>query len=141
MTTTRQTCEICECALPDDPFESCACASRQYPEFYCGEGILLRKGSFVLASVGEMKIIMTDPDNPKNNLVLRDCSDLEQVGIRTDEDFNTLSNLGEDEFYLDQNPWFEVWQEGVDNYSEPIYTLDEAVALMIEWHDKATERE
>jgi hypothetical protein len=88
-----------------------------------------------------MKIIMTDPDNPKNNLVLRDCSDLEQVGIRTDEDFNTLSNLGEDEFYLDQNPWFEVWQEGVDNYSEPIYTLDEAVALMIEWHDKATERE
>lgn len=88
-----------------------------------------------------MKIIMTDPDDPKNNLVLRDSSDLEQMGIKTDEDFNTLSNLGEDEFYLDQNPWFEVWDTKKGNYSEPIYTLDEAVALLIEWADNETERE
>lgn len=130
---TKQLCEICECYLPADPFEDCGCASRQYPEFYCGEGALIRKGDIVLSVEGEMKIIMTDPDNPKNNLVLRDSSDLEQMKIRTDEDFNTLANLGEEEFYIDQNPWFEVWDTKKGNYSEPIYTLDEAVALLIEW--------
>lgn len=138
---TKQLCEICECYLPADPFENCGCASRQYPEFYCGEGAIIRKGDIVLSVEGEMKIIMTDPSDPKESLVLRDSSDLEKVGIRTDEDFDTLSNLGEDEFYLDQNPWFEVWDTKKGNYSEPIYTLDEAVALLIEWADNETERE
>jgi hypothetical protein len=43
---------------------------------------------------------------------------------------------------VDNNPWFEVYSTFEDGeVSEPLYELDEAVALMIEWHDKATERE
>ena len=137
---TKQLCEVCECYLPADPFVECGCASRQYPEFYCGEGAIIRKGDIVLSVEGEMKIIM-NAGNPERRVVMRYASDLSDYDIKTDEDFNTLANLGEDEFYIDQNPWFEVWDTKKGNYSEPIYTLDEAVALLIEWADNETERE
>ncbi len=69
-------------------------------------------------------------------------SDLGEAGIETDEDFIKLHDLGEDKFYVDNNPWFEVYSTlEHETFSDPIYELDEAVALMIEWHDKATERE
>lgn len=139
---TKQLCDICGLYLPPDPFDPCVCVSRQAPEFYVGEGAIARRGDFVVSVVGQMKIIMTDPDDPKNNLVLRDNSDLFQVGIKTDEDFDRLYALGESEFYLDESPWFEVYSTlESETYSDPIYELDEAVALMIEWHEQETERE
>jgi hypothetical protein len=88
-----------------------------------------------------MKIIL-NADDPENRVVLRYASDLGEAGIETDEDFIKLDDLGEDKFYVDNNPWFEVYSTFEDGkVSEPLYELDEAVALMIEWHEQETERE
>jgi hypothetical protein len=138
---TKQLCDTCGAYLPADPFTPCACVSRQSPEFYVGEGAVARRGDFVVSAVGQMKIII-NADDPENRAVLRYASDLGEAGIETDEDFIKLHDLGEDKFYVDNNPWFEVYSTFEDGeVSEPLYELDEAVALMIEWHDKATERE
>ena len=137
----RQSCDTCGAYLPADPFTPCACVSRQSPEFYVGEGAIARRGDFVVSAVGMMKIIL-NADDPENRVVLRYASDLGEAGIETDEDFIKLDDLGEDKFYVDNNPWFEVYSTFEDGkVSEPLYELDEAVALMIEWHEQETERE
>lgn len=140
MTTTQQTCEICGYVLPDDPFESCVCATRQSPEFWAEDfrSAIFRIGNFYVACVGEMRIVVTDPDDPKNTMVIRDTSDLLKIGITTDAEFNTAC-AEEEHFYLDNTPWFEVFRDGTDEFSDPIYDLDEAVKVAIEWHDSEEE--
>ena len=140
MTTTQQTCEICGSALPDDPFESCVCATRQSPEFYVYDDsdTLFRIGNFYVARVGEMRIVVSDTDNPGHNQVLNHTDDLIRYGITTDAELNTAC-AEEEHFYLDHNPWFEVFRDGTDEFSDPIYDLDEAVKVAIEWHDSEQE--
>lgn len=140
MTTTQQICEICQEFLPDDPFESCVCATRQSPEFYVYDDreALFRIGNFSVACVGEMRIVVSDPDDPKHNQVLRYTEDLLRMGITTDAEFNTAC-AEEEHFYLDNNPWFEVFRDGTDEFSDPIYALDEAVEVAIQWHDSEQE--
>lgn len=140
MTTTQQTCEICGYALPDDPFESCVCATRQSPEFYVYDDsdALFRIGDFCVARVGEMRIVVSDPDDPNCNQVLNHTDDLIRYGITTDAELNTAC-AEEEHFYLDHNPWFEVIRDGTDEFSDPIYDLDEAVSVAIQWHDSEEE--
>jgi hypothetical protein len=137
---TKQLCDTCGAYLPADPFTPCACVSRQSPEFYVGEGAVARRGDFVVSAVGEMRIKVSYT-NTKGLVVedtIRYASDLYKLAIDTDQELNDFCDRNE----VINNPWFEVYStfEGGE-FSEPIFELDEAVALMIEWHDKETERE
>jgi len=68
---------------------------------------------------------------------IRYADDLEKLGINTDEDLQAHHDKGEEHFYQHYNPWFEVWSKiEADVFSDPIYELDEAVALAIQWQEE-----
>ena len=145
MSNVHQPCEICLCALPDDPFEACSCSSRQCPEFYkWGEGTnsVYDTKDFEVICAGEMRIEVSYKN--ASGLVehtIRYADDLEKLGINTDEDLQAHHDKGEEHFYQHFNPWFEVWSKvNADVFSDPIYELDEAVALAIEWQQEHEER-
>jgi len=145
MAITIQTCEICQVILDDlDPLEPCSCANRQSPEFYkwgAGSDIVYYTTNFEVACVGEMRIYVSYKN--ASGLIertIRYADDLEQLGINTDKDLQKYHDLGEESFCVDLNPWFEVYStENHETYSDPIYELDEAIALAVKWqeeHDK-----
>lgn len=145
MSITIQTCEVCQVILDDlDPLEPCSCANRQSPEFYkwgAGSDIVYYTENFEVACVGEMRIYVSYKN--ASGLIertIRYADDLEQLGINTDKDLQEHYNLGEESFCVSLNPWFEVYStENEETYSDPIYELDEAVALAVKWqeeHDK-----
>ena len=142
MSNLHQPCEICLCALPDDPFEACSCSSRQCPEFYRwseGTNSVYNTTNFEVICVGEMRILMDTDDGVEHTI--RYTDDLERLGIKTDKDLQAQFDRGEERFYQDFNPWFEVWSKvNADVFSDPIYELDEAVALAIEWQKEYEER-
>ena len=142
MSNVHQPCEICLCALPDDPFEACSCSQIQSPEFYkWGEGTnsVYNTTNFEVICVGEMRILMDTDDGVEHTI--RYADDLERLGIKTDKDLQAQFDRGEERFYQDFNPWFEVWSKiDADFFSDPIYELDEAVALAIEWQEEHEER-
>ena len=142
MSNVHQPCEICLCALPDDPFEACSCSQIQSPEFYkWGEGTnsVYNTTNFEVICVGEMRILMDTDDGVEHTI--RYADDLERLGIKTDKDLQAQFDRGEERFYQDFNPWFEVWSKiDADFFSDPIYELDEAVALAIEWQQEHEER-
>lgn len=141
MSNVHQPCEICLCALPDDPFEKCSCASRQCPEFYkWGEGTnsVYNTTDFEVICAGEMRIHVSYKN--ASGLVertIRYADELEEIGIKTDKDLQAHHDKGEEHFYEAMNPWFEVWSKtDPDSFSDPIYELDEAVALAIQWQEE-----
>lgn len=142
MSNVHQPCEICLCALPDDPFEACSCSQIQSPEFYkWGEGTnsVYNTTNFEVICVGEMRILMDTDDGVEHTI--RYADDLERLGIKTDKDLQAQFDRGEERFYQDLNPWFEVWSKiDADVFSDPIYELDEAVALAIEWQQEHEKR-
>lgn len=146
MSNLHQPCEICLCALPDDPFEACSCSSRQCPEFYkwgAGTNSVYNTKDFEVICAGEMRIYVSYKN--ASGLVertIRYADELEELGVKTDEDLQAQHDRGEEHFYEEMNPWFEVWSKiNADVFSDPIYELDEAVALAIQWQEEETERE
>lgn len=143
MSIKIQTCEICEAILPEgsDPLEPCSCSQRQSPEFYkwgAGSDIVYRTENFDVVCAGEMRI-HTSYKNAGGLVerTIRYADELDELGITTDKDLQAQHDRGEENFYEAMNPWFEVWSK--TNYeicSEPIYELDEAVALAVKWQEE-----
>lgn len=84
---------------------------------------------FYVVRNGEMRIHYT-PD-AETEIVIRYTDQLEELGIKTDEDLYKWANAGGDEvFTFMENSWFEVWhKEDGDYYTDAIHTLDEAIEL------------
>lgn len=57
-------------------------------------------------------------------LVIRNGSDLEGYGIKTDDQLKAALDSGE--LICDNNPWYEVWCDG--EYSEPCFSQGECIA-------------
>jgi hypothetical protein len=64
---------------------------------------------------------------------IRYADDLYKLAIDTDQELYDFCNRNE----VQNNPWFEVYSTlDQDEYSDPIFTLDEAVALAIKWQEE-----
>lgn len=143
-------CEICGYTLPEDAIEPCSCMSRQDSTFYVNdpdwEDVWTRYGEVAYKVVrnGEMRIHYTNPSGVSH--VLRYTSDLDDLFIDTDQKLAEMNKLGEDRWLWVNNSWFEVWDASMDEleveqfYSEPIDTLDEAVAYALKLHEEYLER-
>jgi hypothetical protein len=143
-------CEICGYTLPEDAIEPCSCVSRQDSVFWTNhaghEQVWVRYGEVAYQVVrnGEMKVVYTNPSGVSH--VLRYTEDLDALFIDTDDKVSEMDKLGDGVWLWVDNPWFEVWdaQHGAfdveEFYSEPIDTLDEAVAYALELHKEYLER-
>ena len=80
---------------------------------------------FYVLRAGEMRIYATSNDGVEETL--RTTSALESFGIMNDADLARWTDKGEEAFFWENNPWFEVHNEVVDAYSEPFHSLDEAI--------------
>jgi hypothetical protein len=139
-------CEICGYTLPEDAIEPCSCESRQDSVFWTNEAgheVVWSKYGEVAYHVirnGEMKVRYTDPEG--NEHTLRYTSDFDDLGITTDAILAEWNTKDEEVWSWVNNSWFEVWdaQDGTfaldEFYSEPIDTLDEAVAYALELHEE-----
>ncbi len=139
-------CEICGYTLPEDAIEPCPCVNRQDSAFYTDEAghevVWSRYGEVAYQVIrnGEMKIYHIDEKGIEHTI--RYTGDLDDLGIDTDEKLAEMNKLGEEKWSWVHNSWFEVWdaQDGTfeldEYYSEPIDTLDEAVAYALELHEQ-----
>lgn len=143
-------CEICGYTLPEDAIEPCSCVNRQDSSFYTNESgwedVWVRYGEVAYKVVrnGEMRVYYTDPSG--NEHTIRYTGDLDELGISTDEQLEKMNTLGEELWSWVNNSWYEVWDASVEEleveeyYSEPFYTLDEAVAYAIKLDEQYKER-
>ena len=141
-------CEICGYTLPEDAIEPCSCASRQDSVFWTNEAghevVWSRYGEVAYHVIrnGEMKVLYTDPEG--NDHTLRYTSDFDDLGITTDAILAEWNKKDYEVWAWENNSWFEVWDAygaGVGEfYSEPIDTLDEAVAYALELDKEYKER-
>jgi hypothetical protein len=143
-------CEICGYTLPEDALEPCPCVGRQDSAFYTNEPghevVWSRYGEVAYHVIrnGEMRVHYTNDEGIP--YTLRYTEDFDSMGIDTDEKLAEMNKLGEEKWSWVHNSWFEVWnaQDGTfhlaEFYSEPIDTLDEAVAYALELDKEYKER-
>lgn len=92
---------------------------------------------FYVARVGEMRIhAKTDPTSD-NYEVIRYTDQLPGIGITDDKSLAEWDAKGEEVFEWVNNSWFEVHDNKDDEYfSEPIFSLNEAIALAQSLYEK-----
>lgn len=85
---------------------------------------------FYVVRAGEMRIHYS-PDL-ESQTVIRYTDQLEEIGVKTDEDLEKFTALGDEMFTWIHNSWYEVYDEK-DSYfsSDPIHELDEAVEYAV----------
>ena len=89
--------------------------SREFPRFY-------------VVRNGEMRIHAKRGAAEFDPTVIRYTDQLEEFGIKTDEQLNEWTDKGDEYFLWVNNSWFEVYDEkDKDWFSEPIDNLTEAV--------------
>ena len=85
---------------------------------------------FYVVRNGEMRIHYS-PDL-ESQTVIRYTDQLEEIGVKTDEDLEKFTALGDEMFTWIHNSWFEVYDEkDSDFFSDPIHELDEAVKFAV----------
>jgi hypothetical protein len=104
---------------------------RQDSSFYtnqAGSEIVWQKidNPFYVVRNGEMRIHYS-PDL-ENQQVIRYTDQLEAIGVKTDEDLEKFTALGDEVFSWVNNSWFEVLNDDdPDYYSEPYHALEDAI--------------
>jgi hypothetical protein len=115
----------------------------QEPAFYTNcEGTELvwvdkNNPRFQVIRNGEMRIYYSDDlvNAPQHTAVIRYTDQLIAAGLDTDAKLEEASKLDETLFNWAHNSWFEVIDDHDDiYYSDPIYDLDDAIALAKELH-------
>lgn len=90
---------------------------------------------FYVVRSGEMRIHYS-PDL-ENHQVIRYTDQLEEIGVKTDEDLEKFTALGEEMFSWIHNSWFEVYDAKHKSwYSEPIHEFTEAVEFALSLSEK-----
>jgi len=83
---------------------------------------------FYVVRNGDMRIHYK-PD-AETQIVIRYTYQLNELGIKTDDDLGKFLELGDEVFEFIENSWFEVWhKEDSDYYTDAIHTIDEAIEL------------
>jgi hypothetical protein len=83
---------------------------------------------FYVVRNGEMRIHYS-PDL-ESVTVIRYTDQLEDVGVKNDEDLEKFTALGEEMFSWVNNSWFEVYTEkDPDYFTEPLHDLEEAIEM------------
>jgi hypothetical protein len=83
---------------------------------------------FYVVRAGEMRIHYS-PDL-ESHTVIRYTDQLEEIGVRNDEDLEKFTALGEEMFSWVNNSWFEVYTEkDPDYFTEPLHDLEEAIEV------------
>ena len=81
---------------------------------------------FFVVRNGEMRIHYS-PDL-ENQQVIRYTDQLESIGVKTDEDLQRFTELGDEMFTWVNNSWFEIWNSNdTEYYSEPLHEVNEAI--------------
>jgi hypothetical protein len=107
-------------------------SKRNDPAFYTNsagsEVVWEEKGcDYYVVRNGEMRIHYS-PDL-ESQTVIRYTDQLEDVGVKNDEDLEKFTALGDEMFDWIHNSWFEVYTEkDPDFFSDPIHDLEEAIA-------------
>lgn len=108
--------------------------ARQDPAFYHtdGDSQVVWDGDdrFYVVRCGVMKIYYTDKDGV--DYTIRLTTDLDELGINTDERLAEMNDKGEPEWVWVNNGWFEIYDDERGEYTDEIYSqLDEAVERAI----------
>ena len=86
---------------------------------------------YYVVSAGVMDIRYTAPDGTEHRIY--DTKTLDSLGFDTDSKIAEMSSKGEEVWSWVNNNWFEVYSDtDLDYYSEPIDTIDNAIAYAIE---------
>jgi CRP-like cAMP-binding protein len=81
---------------------------------------------FYVVRCGEMRIHAVNDNG--SDVVIRYTDQLEDFGVKTDEDLNEWSAKGEEVFEWVNNPWFEVYTDEDPDFPSGVYdTLDDAI--------------
>lgn len=108
-----------------------AIATRQDSAFYTDDnGFQLvwqdKENPFAVYREGEMRI---NAVKDGSDFVIRYTEQLEDFGIKTDDQLAEWSAKGEEVFDWVNNSWFVVLhEEDTEWFSEPLHSLDEAIA-------------
>jgi hypothetical protein len=64
----------------------------------------------------------------ENQQVIRYTDQLEAIGVKTDDDLEKFTALGDEMFTWVNNSWFEVLSDqDPDFYSEPYHSIEDAI--------------
>jgi len=86
---------------------------------------------YYVVSAGVMDIRYTAPDGTEHRIY--DTGTLDSLGFDTDSKIAEMESKGEEVWSWVNNNWFEVYSDtDLDYYSEPIDTIDNAIAYAIE---------
>jgi len=86
---------------------------------------------YYVISAGVMDIRYTAPDGTEHRIY--DTGTLDSLGFDTDSKIAEMESKGEEVWSWVNNNWFEVYSDtDLDYYSEPIDTIDNAIAYAIE---------
>lgn len=95
---------------------------------------------YYVVRAGEMRIHAVSESG--DEVVIRYTDQLEDFGIKNDQQLSEWSDKGEEVFSWVNNSWFEIYTEkDPDFFSEPLHDLEEAIAQAKELQSNPTEEE